>query len=172
MRYRKGGNEFLRHALYAVILILCYMLQSAGILPRIYGISALPVIPAVTGIAMLESDTAGIFYGLAAGILMDFGSVGFPGFNAVLLMTAGCTVGLMITLLLRRSKISAVLMTSGVLFVYVTLHWLFFYLFAGHSQAFYHYVRYSLPCAFYSLITFFVIYPILSLIRRVLRPMR
>ena len=61
-----------RRILLAVILVVTFLLQTtSGFFPAPFGIHACLLIPATVCIAMFEREFAGLFFGLAAGMMLE-----------------------------------------------------------------------------------------------------
>ena len=68
---KEKKQVYLRWGILAVIILLVSLLQNTGgLLPRIYSVSAMPLIPLVVCIAMLEREMAGACFGMFAGMLL------------------------------------------------------------------------------------------------------
>ena len=69
---KEKKQVYLRWGILAVIILLVSLLQNTGgLLPRIYSVSAMPLIPLVVCIAMLEREMAGACFGMFAGMLWE-----------------------------------------------------------------------------------------------------
>ena len=88
---KEKKQVYLRWGILAVIILLVSLLQNTGgLLPRIYSVSAMPLIPLVVCIAMLEREMAGACFGMFAGMLWDAVGTRGDGFHAVVLLIIGC----------------------------------------------------------------------------------
>lgn len=142
---------FVYHTLLAVICALLYLWQnSINAFPEIASLRALPVIPFVICIAMFNPETAGMAYGLVAGLIMDISWSKITGFNALFLLVSCAVCGLLIRFLLTRTLLTALLLNFAVCFAYFLLYWLFFCQLAGIEDSAYCLFSAYLPMALYT----------------------
>ena len=142
---RRSAEAF-RFIFFGLLLFLLFLLQSVpGLLPRLFGVLPIPVIPAVVCVAFFERDSGGEMFGLAAGVLMDVNSMQITGFNALFLMIAGCTCSLLVMRLIRNNLLSAAALSAAATVVYYILYFLLFELSRYNGEAFYYFFRYILP---------------------------
>lgn len=70
-------NRLIRYLAYTLELLVLFMLQETpGLLPAIYGVRPVLVLPAGLAIAMFEEETPAMAFGIAAGLFCDFGYSG------------------------------------------------------------------------------------------------
>lgn len=117
----------LKYTLYAVTMILLYVLQTTPRFLTILDTKPNFVIPAAVCIAMMEGEFIGGLYGALAGVLCDFGGRMLFGFNAIIVMISCVCVGLLFIYLLRRNIINFVLMVTAAMFVRGLLEYLLGY---------------------------------------------
>ena len=140
----------LRRGSLALILLALSVLQNTdGFFPQIFGVRALLLIPAVICIAMFERDMAGMFYGLFAGALWDI-NAGGASFNALYLLAVGFICGTLINTIMRNNIITASLLASVFIPIYIVGYWFFHYIVGGLDMAGYMFLRYYLPSIFYT----------------------
>lgn len=127
--------NLLKWLVYGFCLLLLAVFQmQAPFYPHFTNITPLFLIPAVISIAMLEGETAGGLYGIAAGLFWDNGTGRIFGFNALLLMVLGVAIGLFIKYLFKPSALSTVLFTALFSFTHLLLTWFFFCFLAGDTD--------------------------------------
>lgn len=127
-------------------------------LPKIYDISPLLLIPAVVCIAMFEGETVGAVFGIIAGLLWDSQSGRVFGFNCFFLMIFGIVVGLLIQNLFRNTVVSALLFTLLTTIILELITWYFFYSIYGDNQIVFALLQVILPTAIYTLVLSIPIY--------------
>ena len=86
-----SGNRIVRIVIYAIELLLLYVLQTTrGLVPEFSGTRPLMLVCAAMMIALFEGDVTGLIFGIAAGLLIDMGGADVLGFHALLLGLLGC----------------------------------------------------------------------------------
>ena len=84
-----------RYFSYFLELLLLFILQTTPrLLPEIFGSKPLLLIPAVITIALLENEIPAMFFGLAGGLLLDFGYSDNIGFFTITLTLSCFYIGL------------------------------------------------------------------------------
>lgn len=162
----ENKNIYIRRSLYAAVIIIAAMLQNTrGLFPEIFGVRAMLLIPAVVCIGMHERNIAGLFFGLFAGLLWDAFSAGPQNLNAILLSAAGYFCGLLIGTVMRNNIMTALLLSTGCIFIYNTVYWLFAYVVKGYDNAFGVYLKFYLPSVLYTVILMPVFYYIVRTIK-------
>lgn len=140
-----------RYLGYALELIVVFVLQETpGLIPGICGARPILLIPAAISIAMFENDTASMLYGLAGGLLIDFGYGGILGFHGLMLAAAGYVVSLVAANLLRTNFLTAMLMSVVTCAAAVLLQWVFFYVLFGYADPAYALRAHYLPIFCYT----------------------
>ena len=88
-------RKYVYHTLLCFISALLYLWQnSINAFPEIAGFRALPLIPFIVCITVFNPETAGIIYGVVAGLVMDISWSRTSGFNALTLFpfhSASCS---------------------------------------------------------------------------------
>ncbi len=154
-----------RVILALIILTLSVMQNTDGFFPQIFGIRALPLIPAVVCIAMFERDIPGMLFGLFAGALWDIFASG-NNFNALFLLTVGFLCGTLINTVMRNNVVTASLLSAVFILIYSIGYWLFHFVFAGIDSAAHMLARYYLPGAAYTLIFAPIIFIIIRAVEK------
>lgn len=138
---------------YGVLILLAALWQAAPRgWPIIAGGRPLLLVPLVAAIAMFVGPVGGAAAGVTAGLLWDLYATRLFGFNALVLLVIGCTVGLLVRLLLRNNPLSALLLTAGASIVQVVCDWLCNYLLPGRDGAVLLLWRTVLPNFVYTLV--------------------
>lgn len=156
------NRHYLHYVAIGLVIVVLFLLQnSTDILPRLFSVSPLPIIPAVICIAMFERETTGLVVGLISGILMDINSIQICGFNAIVLLILGCGCGLLVTYLFTNSPISAFFLSGCACVAYYLIYFIIFVLFAGVNEPYLYFFRYTLVGALYTWLYTLPIYLIL-----------
>ena len=105
-----SGNRIVRIVIYAIELLLLYVLQTTrGLVPEFSGTRPLMLVCAAMMIALFEGDVTGLIFGIAAGLLIDMGGADVLGFHALLLGLLGYAVGTMTMELFKTNLLVAML---------------------------------------------------------------
>ena len=148
----------LKHAVYTLLLLLFYVLQTTPGFLAIHGIMPIWVAPAAIAIAMLEGEFVGGLYGAVAGLLCDSGAVprpagggsalfGFHGFFLTLLCVAA---GLLVIYMMRCNLLSCILFVLVGIALQNSVEFLFAYGMWGHENVWKLYLYGTLPVVIYS----------------------
>lgn len=157
-------NRIIRSLAYVLEMLVLFMLQETpGLLPHVYGVRPVLVLPAAAVIAMLEDETRAMAFGVAAGLFCDFGYSGVLGFHAMVMAILCFGVSLLVKAFLQVNPVTAVLVGIAVLGIAFGAQWLFFYYFRYSSPGYALRIHY-LPKYLYTLI--FV--PLLFLLNKAL----
>lgn len=142
-----------RRIILAFILIFTFLFQNTGgLFPSPFGIHAILLIPLTICIAMFEREFAGIFYGLAAGVMLDSFSSQSTVFNSLFFTIIGFGAGALITYLMRNNLLCATIMTSVSSFLYTTLLYFIYIDFAAIDKPFLVFLKYYFASAIYTVI--------------------
>lgn len=159
--------NILKWAAYAFcILMLAVFQMQAPAYPRILDVTPLFLVPAVAAIAMLEGETAGGIYGIAAGLFWDSGTGRVFGFNAFFLMCIGIAIGLFVKFLFRNTIFSAFLSTAIFTLTHEFVTWFFFYYMAGNHDINFAFLRVILPTVGMTVIFALPVYLLMRMINR------
>ena len=126
-----GTKTVVRRLILAVLLVATFTFQNTGgLFPEPFGIKAIILIPATICISMFEREFAGIFYGLAAGAMLDAFSAQSMILNSLFFTCIG-------------------FLSS---FVYTALVYFIYYAFNGTDSPVYTYFRYFFPSMIYTIL--------------------
>ncbi len=145
--------KLLRYFAYTVeILVLFMVQQTPGLLPEVAGARPVLLIPAAVSIAVFESETAAMGFGLFCGLLLDFGMTASTlGFHAILLTIVCYCCGVMVINLLRTSLFTDVLLSAGAAALIFLLQWVFYFILYNYQYSFYALTAHLIPRFFYTL---------------------
>lgn len=142
-----------RYFFYILAILALHILQNTqSFLPQVFGVRAMPLIPMAVCLGMFERKYAGAVLGLFAGALWDSVSPVGDGFNALVLMIIAASCGLLINVLMRNHMLTALILVSASLLIYVGLYILFFVVSRGYDSVSYLFLRYYLPSCLYSVL--------------------
>lgn len=140
-----------KYIVYGVELFIVYIIQfTPSLLPRIFGESPMLLTVCAVSIALFEGDVVGMWFGMAAGLLIDAGSTAPFGFYALvhLIICYGC--GLLVMYLMRNNIVTSVLLGFAAAAVASLAQWIFF---SGSSDLLYFIPNILLPRAVYTTVT-------------------
>lgn len=139
--------KIIRYFAYTVeILVLFVVQQTPGLLPELFGARPVPVLAAAISIAMFESETAGMSFGLLSGLLVDLGMGNTLGFHALFMAIFCYAVGVMAKNLLHTNLITALLLGASILAVLFFFQWVFYYVLDSHAdEIWYTFSRHYFP---------------------------
>lgn len=121
---RKINETWIRRSLFVLLLLLVFVLQSTdGLLPAVFGVRPLLLIPAVICIGMFEREVAGLLFGLFAGLLWDTLHL-THNYHAVALTILGFACGVLAHKLLRNNIMTVTLLNLICTTLYCGVHWL------------------------------------------------
>ncbi len=148
-----GTKTVVRRLILAVLTVITFSFQNtSGLFPAPFGIHAMLLIPATVCICMFEREFAGIFYGLAAGAMLDAFSAQSMIFNSLFFTVIGFASGALITYLMRNNLLCATIFVSVSSFVYTALNFLMYHAFDGTGSSVYIYFRYFFLSALYTIV--------------------
>ena len=159
---RGDFNRLIRYLAYVLELLLLFMIQETpGFLPAVAGVRPVLLLPAAVSIAMFEGEVPALAFGVAAGLLCDFGLSGTLGFHALVLGVLCFFISLLVRSWMQSNLATAVFTGLWSLGLTVLAQWFFLYFFQYSYPAFaltHHY----LPKFFYTLLFL----PLLYLLNR------
>lgn len=149
----KKRDNIKRRILLAVIVIITFVLQTtSGFFPAPFGIHSCLLVPATVCIAMFEREFSGLFFGLAAGMMLETVSPDSVCFYSVMFTLIGFTSGMLITYLMRNNLVTTLIFTFAFTLILNSLYCLFFYVFDGIEISFAFYFKYYFISAVYTTI--------------------
>lgn len=148
-------SAFLRCFFLAVFMIVTFLFQNTGgLFPEPFGIKAVLLVPLTVCISMFEKEFSGLFFGLAAGAMLDAFGAQTICFNAIAFTLIGFAAGALITHLMRNNLVCAVILSFVMAFIYNSASFIFHYAFSGGESPFYVYFKfYFLSAVFTAILT-------------------
>ncbi len=115
---RSRKNNFTRHVIYITELLFVYALEQV-LASRLgfCGLYMFLVIPIFVSIALFERENTGMFFGLLAGVLMDYGYGSGIGINAVLFCIVGYFLGMISNYVLRANILTEILVSAFLILI-------------------------------------------------------
>lgn len=132
-------------SIYALFLLLMYVLQTTPGFLTFWGAKPLLVLPLVISIAMLEGELVGGLFGLAAGILCDTSAITIFGINSLIYMTACVTIGLLVIYYMQPSRLNSLIFTAVVLIFRQLFEFFFYYVMWSYEDISIILLRHMLP---------------------------
>ncbi len=151
--------KLFRYFAYVIEIVIVFIVQETpGLIPSVFGARPVLLIPVALSIAMFETETAGMGFGLFCGLLIDFGFGSTLGFHGLFLAVMCYIIGLMIVNLLRTNVVTAIFVAAAALAVIFLLQWLFFFVFKGYSDSSYVLLTHYIPKYGYTLVLTPILY--------------
>lgn len=123
---------------YAAEIFVAFIMQfTPGFMPEINGTAPNLLMLCAVSIAIFEGELPGLYYGAAAGLLMDYAGTRVFGFNGLFVAVLCYFVGILIAELMRNNLITSLLLCLGALLILGLLRWLFFYVLWGYPELWY-----------------------------------
>lgn len=117
----------LKHVIYTVLVLVCYILQETPRLLAIGNVRPILVISVIAAIAMIEGEFAGGLFGLLGGVLCDTAAFHIFGVAPIFFLILGCACGLLVIYLIQPNVKTAFLLCGGFALVYgVIAHYLIY----------------------------------------------
>lgn len=158
----KDLNRVIRYMAYVLEFLVLFMVQETpGLLPAIFGVRPVLLLPAAVTVAMFEEEIPAMSFGILAGLFCDFGLSGMLGFHALLLAVLCCFVSVIDRVYFQSNLATALLTGLWTVGLVICAQWFFLYYFR-YSMADYAFVHHYLPKFFYTML--FV--PLLYLLNR------
>lgn len=155
---KKQKREIIKWALYSLVLLICYTIQSAPRFLQIYGAKPMLIISLAICVAMFEGEFAGSLFGVVCGLFMDLYSSKFFGFYSILCLLLCLTCALLISFFVQRKLWSSVLMALGSITIISLADLFFFHILWGHDGILNMLLRVFLPNILYTTLVTPILY--------------
>lgn len=154
---RRVGFLLSRNALswvvYGLLTLLVLLFQNAPrFFPTVWHARPIPLVLLVVCIALFEGVRLGAGIGLLAGLMWDVYSFRLFGYDALILLLIGVTVGLLVQWLLRANFLSALLLCTAAVLTYTLTEWLFCHVIFQKQEIWTLLLEAYLPNALYTLV--------------------
>lgn len=145
-------NRVIRYLAYTLELLVLFMVQETpGLLPHIYGVRPVLLLPAVVAIALFEEELPAMAFGIVGGLFCDFGLACPLGFHGVVLAVLCFLTSIQARAFLQVNILTAVLTGIWAIGLAIAAQWLFLYYFS-YSMPGYAFTHHYLPKYFYTLL--------------------
>lgn len=148
----------LKWVVYALLLLLFYVLQTTPLLFQIRGIKPVLIVPYVICIALFENEAAAAAFGVAAGLLWDISGNTIFGYKAILLMCCCIAVSLLVMYLMRNNLLNALFFIFAIMLLEELLTFFLYYVLWGYENSYIILLKYTLPTICYTIIMMIPIY--------------
>ncbi len=150
---------FFRYLAYSLELILLFVLQTTpNLMPELFGSKPLMILPAVLTISYMESELPAMFFGLAGGLMLDFGygdGVGFFTFTLTLICFG---LSMFFRDKLVASFLNVMAFTAVISTALILAYFLFFYVIAGKGNALGFFVNHYISRIIYTIACEVILY--------------
>ncbi len=165
--HRQKQNRYLRRLALGLLIVFTAMVQNVPWLPAFFGVRALPLIPLVVAIAVLEQEVPSILFGALAGLCWDVSSESASGWHALFLTVTAFVCAMLMRYILNRNLLTVALLTFAAALGYLFVRWLLdVILYPGYGGALHALWRFYLPRLVYIMALLPVYY---GLVRAVIR---
>ncbi|MBR2108914.1 MAG: hypothetical protein IJ932_03055 [Ruminococcus sp.] len=148
-----------RYLAYSLELLLLFILQTTPrLLPEFFGSKPLLLLPAAITISFFESEIPSMFFGLASGLLLDFGYSDNVGFFTITLTLSCFFIGLIFRDYLVISFLNATVFIVMFCTSLLILHFMFSYVFAGKGDVFYYFSHHIISRIVYTFVCGILLY--------------
>ena len=138
---------------YALELFLIYIIQyTPGLVPSVLGVQPQLLLVFAMSIAIFDGEGAGMWYGLAAGLMMDLSSANVFGFYGLIIMLLCFSCGAMVVYLMRNNLIAYTVLCFAGLLLFGLYQWFFLYVIWGAKSMWFFLYSFVLPEILYSII--------------------
>lgn len=141
-----------KYAVYALLILLLYVLQATPGLLAIAGVKPLLVVPVAVSVAIFEGEFTGGVYGALAGLLCDLSSFSLFGYNGFFICLFCIAAGLLVIYLMRGNLLGCLLFVAAALLARGSVEYLFSHGMWGHESVWRIYLAYTLPTIIYTLV--------------------
>ena len=163
---KKMRYSVMHYSLCALLFFFIYILQSTPGLLEFWGYKPLLLAACAVSVAILEQEYAGALLGAFAGMLCDLNANTYFGFNAIMFMLCGLTVGLLCEYLTQRNLRNCVAFTAVFLVVLCSANYFFQFGIYRYPDAGFFWLKRTLGTTLPTVVLTPVIYWIFSLLHR------
>lgn len=116
----------LKFIVYGAELFLIYILQfTPGLMPSFFGETPMLLTVCAVSIALFEGDIVGMWFGLAAGLLLDVGGTAPFGMYGLIHMALCFGCGTLVMYLMRNNVVTSLILGSVSVLITAALQWIF-----------------------------------------------
>lgn len=116
----------LKFIAYGAELFIIYVLQfTPGLVPAFFGEAPMLLTVCAVSMALFEGDITGMWFGLAAGLLLDVGSTAPFGFYGLIHMAICFGCGTLVMYLLRNNVVTSLILGFVSVTLAAVVQWIF-----------------------------------------------
>ena len=163
-RRKRSRGQFVKWICYALLGLLCAVLQTTPGLFQFGAAKPLWLLPLALAVAVFEGEFAGAVFGAVCGLMWDWLAGRTVGMLALELLLLCFAVSAVMQLYFKNSAANFALIASAAALLVLTLDWLFFYYMPGYSGAASRWLWFVLPTAALSVP---VCFPLFGVVRHI-----
>ncbi len=122
--WKENRPKIMRRVVFFFLILGFGILQNSAVLPTVFGMRLLPLLPLAVTVGMFERETYGLMFGLLAGVIWDMNTASADGIYALLFALVGFVCGLLMTYLMMNNLLTAYILTGFWGLVYAGVSWL------------------------------------------------
>ena len=157
-RRKRKSSQILKWVCYALLLLVCTVLQTTPGLFQLGSAKPLYLLPLCLAAAVFEGEFAGAIFGAVCGLMWDYTAGRTVGMLALELMLLSFLISTVVQLYLKNAAPNFVALAAAAALLVLSCDWLFFYYMPGYSGAVLRYVEFVLPSAVLTIPVSFPIY--------------
>lgn len=146
-RHKRSRSQLLKWVCYALLALLCAVLQTTPGLFQLDAAKPLYLLPLALAVAVFENAFSGAVFGAVLGLLWDWLAGRTVGMLALELLLLCFAVSVLVQLYLQVNPGNFAAVSTATALVVLSLDWLFFYYMPGYTGAALRYVTFVLPGA-------------------------
>ena len=134
-RRRRKSSQIKKWVCYALLMLLCTVLQTTPGLFQLGSAKPLYLLPLCLAAAVFEGEFAGAIFGAVCGLMWDYTAGRTVGMLALELMLLCFGVSVVVQLYLKDTPSNFVLLAVTCALLVLSADWLFFYYMPGYAGA-------------------------------------
>ena len=146
-RRKRSRGQIVKWICYALLGLLCAVLQTAPGLFQFGAAKPLWLLPLALAVAVFEGEFAGAVFGAVCGLMWDWLAGRTVGMLALELLLLCFGVSVLVQLYLQVNPGNFAAVSTVTALVVLSLDWLFFYYMPGYTGAALRYLIFVLPSA-------------------------
>ncbi|MGN0706978.1 MAG: rod shape-determining protein MreD [Faecalibacterium sp.] len=146
-RRKRNRTQFLKWGCYALLLLLCTVLQTTPGLLQFGQAKPLFLLPLCLAVAVKEGEFAGALFGAVCGLMWDYTAGRTVGMLALELLILCFVISVAVQLYLKSAPANFALLCGAAALLILSCDFMFFYWMPGYSGAAWRYMTFVLPCA-------------------------
>lgn len=163
-RRKRSNSQIKKWCLYALLLLVCTVLQTTPGLFTIGQAKPVYLLPLCLAVASVEDEFSGALYGMVCGLMWDYTAGRTVGLLALAMMMLCFAMSVAVQLYLQCTTVNFTLISTGATLLVLSMDHLFFYIMPGYSGAVEHFLRVVLVS---TVLTAPVSVPLVLVVRRI-----